>query len=95
MNDIKTKISTYKYLKVVFSIMLVIGVIFFLLFTSSVNNNGVRNGLISIILMIFGLVSNKYCDFQIYLLKKQSKLHKNKSQKRRKAEKIIEFNKIA
>lgn len=94
MNDIKSKILTYKYLKVAFSFVLIIGAICFLLFTSSVNENGVRNGLISIVLMIFGAISNKYCDFQIYLLKKELKSFKNQKQGRVK-NKIIEFDKIA
>ncbi len=94
MNDIKSKILTYKYLKVAFSLVLIIGIVCFLLFTSGVNENGVRNGLISIILMIFGALSIKYCDFQIYLLKKELKSLKNKQQGRVK-NKIIEFDKIA
>ena len=94
MNNIKSKILTYKYLKVAFSIVLLAGVICFLLFTSGVNENCVRNGLISIVLMIFGGLSIKYCDFQIYLLRKELKSFKSKRQGRAK-NKIIEFDKIA
>lgn len=92
MNNLKSNIITYKILKKVFSLVCAVGIFGFLLFSLGENVNTLRNGWISITLMLFGIAEVEYCNFRIRSLKKQYFALKRNIKTRNK---IIEFEKIA
>lgn len=92
MNNLKKQILTYKVLRKIFSLICVIGIAGFIFFSLGENNNIIRNGWISIALMLFGLVEADYCNFRVRELKKEYfKFKRNFKGKT----KIIDFEKIA
>ncbi|MGN0173548.1 MAG: hypothetical protein ACI39F_03820 [Acutalibacteraceae bacterium] len=93
MYNIKSKILAYKYVRAVFAVVFLIGTVGFVFFSMGVNSNVVRNGSISIVLMLSGLGMVKYCNIQISAL--ICKLKSIKRNKPKNNKKIIEFDKIA
>ena len=63
MNILKTKIITLRYVKIGFYLIFLIATIAFLLTTASVGDNVVRNGSISVVLMLFGFGSASVCNY--------------------------------
>lgn len=94
MNTLKSKIITLRYAKILFYAIFIIGTICFLLTTIGSDENVIRNGLISIVLMLFGYIAAEVCNYYIRLLLAEFKNQKSKP-KRVPNKKIIEFNKIA
>ena len=93
MKTLKSKIITLRYLKAIFYLIFTAGTLLFLVTTASVGENIIRNGSVSVVLMIFGLGSVAVCNHYIALFLKEFKLLKEK--RGRTAPKIIEFEKIA
>ena len=92
MNNLKSKIISYKILKKLFSAICVFGILGFIFFSLGENINVLRNGWISITFMLFGIIGAKYSDFKIRICKEEYFSFKKHSQTQNK---IIEFEKIA
>ena len=91
MKELKSKIVTLRYFKFVFYLIFLFGTICFLITSASNSENIVRNGFISIILMLFGLTMSEVLKRYIAVYLKEFKRLKNA----RKTVKVIEFEKIA
>lgn len=93
MKTLKSKIMTLKYARALFAIIFLIGTGCFLFITFGINSNILKNGSVSVVLMVFGFSAVEWCNKHIQYL--TYKYKQNFKDKKIKKCKIVEFDKIA